>query len=379
MRKVRLTVTQSRCRCGLMKEGQTSLVGDACPPVCHELWNTAYPYVFALQGGADLDAGDGRASCFEAACPDGQRVRIRGEAVEDTEDKAMDAERFLDIPLSALRGIRVFAEALGECRFGEGITVREAAEMAEDREEFLSRLRAASDRYERAVREEVREFGSDADPFGLRYQWGDGETNEKVVRLIEESEAPPKKGCVVFYGPSNIAQWYSLERDMLPYAAYNHGIGGCIDEDMIRYAPRLLYPYEPCAVFFQTGSNDIASGIPLDEILSNKRRMYALFLENMPRTQLVVCSGLPLPGRTRYWDATVKTNELLRDMCEKTDRLHFLDATDAMLSLSGPEELKTSDGRYFTPGYFRMDRIHLNKRGHDVWTALMKAKLKELL
>ena len=87
MRKVKLTVTQSLCRSGLMKEGQTFVVGDACPPVCHELWNSVYPQVFALLNGADLDYGETRACVFEAACPDGGRVKLRGERLPDPEEQ----------------------------------------------------------------------------------------------------------------------------------------------------------------------------------------------------------------------------------------------------------------------------------------------------
>ena len=146
----------------------------------------------------------------------------------------------------------------------------------------------------------------------------------------------------------------------------------------MHYAPRLLYPYKPSVGFLQTGSNDIASGIPLETILENKRKMYGMFLREMPQTKLVICSGLPLPGRTQFWDATMETNRLLEQMCRETERLYFLDATEAMLTDHGPERLKTSDGRFFQPAYYRMDQIHLNKRGHDVWTALMKDKLREI-
>lgn len=79
--KVKLTVTESRCRCGLMKAGDTFVVEDLCPPVCHELWNAIYPSVYALRNGGTLDHGEKRAKCFEAFCPDECRVRIRGEAV----------------------------------------------------------------------------------------------------------------------------------------------------------------------------------------------------------------------------------------------------------------------------------------------------------
>lgn len=82
MGKVKLTVTESSCRSGYCKAGDTFIVEDLCPPLCHELWNRAYPYVFALQNGAALDHGDTRTRCFDVACPDGGRVKLHGEAIE---------------------------------------------------------------------------------------------------------------------------------------------------------------------------------------------------------------------------------------------------------------------------------------------------------
>ena len=83
MAKVKLIVTESRCRDGCCKAGDTFLVEDLCPPVCHELWNAIYPYVFALRNGASLDRGKTKSRSFEAACPDGGRVRVRGELMEE--------------------------------------------------------------------------------------------------------------------------------------------------------------------------------------------------------------------------------------------------------------------------------------------------------
>ncbi len=83
MAKVLLTVTESACRSGLCRQGDTFLVEDVCPPICHELWHAAYPYVFALLGGAELDCGEGKAKSFTVQCPDGGRVKLRGEAADD--------------------------------------------------------------------------------------------------------------------------------------------------------------------------------------------------------------------------------------------------------------------------------------------------------
>ncbi len=81
MAKVRLVITESACRGGYCQKGDTFLVEDLCPPLCHEFWNVIYPMVYALQNGAELDHGDTRAKEFDAKCPDGGRVHIHGEVI----------------------------------------------------------------------------------------------------------------------------------------------------------------------------------------------------------------------------------------------------------------------------------------------------------
>lgn len=83
MSKVRLTVTESACRGGYCQKGQEFIVEDLCPPLCHELWNYVYPYVFALLNGAELDSGKVRKKAFDVKCPDEGRVSIHGELIEE--------------------------------------------------------------------------------------------------------------------------------------------------------------------------------------------------------------------------------------------------------------------------------------------------------
>ena len=83
MIKVKITITDSKCRCGYLKKGQEFVVEDICPPICHELWNNIYPLVYALQNGAELDYGDTRAKMFDVKCPDEGRVTIHGEVIEE--------------------------------------------------------------------------------------------------------------------------------------------------------------------------------------------------------------------------------------------------------------------------------------------------------
>jgi len=83
MSKVKITIVESKCRGGYCKAGDTFIVEDLCPPICHELWNILYPSVYALLNGADLDCGTTRSKQFDAVCPDQGRVRVHGEVVDE--------------------------------------------------------------------------------------------------------------------------------------------------------------------------------------------------------------------------------------------------------------------------------------------------------
>lgn len=82
MPKVKLTIIESDCRCGYFTKGDTYIVEDICPPICHELWNSIYPSVYVLLNGGILDYGAAKEKKFEMRCPDNGRVLIHGEVSE---------------------------------------------------------------------------------------------------------------------------------------------------------------------------------------------------------------------------------------------------------------------------------------------------------
>jgi len=83
MPKVKLTITESNCRCGYHKVNDSYVVEDICPPICHELWNSIYPSIYVLLNGGTLDYGDSRQTMFEMMCPDNGRVAIHGAVLEE--------------------------------------------------------------------------------------------------------------------------------------------------------------------------------------------------------------------------------------------------------------------------------------------------------
>lgn len=301
---------------------------------------------------------------FSGRCKDERTAKLLADDVEAL---------YTNGPAGGGGAVKKVTEIVSVCSvFVPRSVVQAETEILETAPFFNAEIRAL-------IKKENAEFKVPVDIHDPCHLWSnrEEEIQELCVSAIEKKYAG-KTGEILFYGPSNLQMWYSLEQDMLPYRAQNHGMGGCIDPEMIHYAPRMLYAFQPKAVFFQTGSNDLASGLSIEQIIQNKKEMYGLFLKHMPQTKLVIMSGLPLPGRQQYWEDTVKTNGFLSELCAATDRLYFMDATDHLMCGEGPEEMRAFDGRYFNPAYYRFDGIHLNKAGHDVWTGLIKQMLQEL-
>ena len=185
---------------------------------------------------------------------------------------------------------------------------------------------------------------------------------EDEVRAIENRyPADERKKEIVFYGASNFRLWKEMEKDLSAYKVQNHGFGGSTDRDLLKYADRILYPYEPRVVFFQTGSNDYVSLKGTDEekvreCMEFKKEMFSAFHEELPDAQFVVMSGLLLPGRSQYLSLTEEINSRLSDLCDEYDYMHFVDASKM-----------TYDGSAYAEELFVSDRIHLNHEGQLKW------------
>ena len=90
-RKVILTITESKCRSGFHRKGDEFIIDEdrtICPPICMELWNYAYPYIWALLNGGESDSAVGtKKKSNDVICPDEGRVHLHIEVMEDDENK----------------------------------------------------------------------------------------------------------------------------------------------------------------------------------------------------------------------------------------------------------------------------------------------------
>lgn len=193
-------------------------------------------------------------------------------------------------------------------------------------------------------------------PFAGLYDW-----DKEVKAITDRYPAEDHQNGIVFYGASNFRLWREMERDLAGYSVQNHGFGGSTDALLMKYADRLLYPYDPQIVFFQTGSNDYVALSGTDEekvrtCMAAKREMFETFHEHLPEAKFVVMSGLLLPGRSQYTALTQKINRELTVLCGEYDCMTFVDASEM-----------TYDGVSYREGLFIKDGIHLNHEGQLMW------------
>lgn len=211
---------------------------------------------------------------------------------------------------------------------------------------------------------------------GLYVGWGpftflQFDQQEKAV--LEKYPVNERQGEIVFYGASNFRLWTEMENDLADFKVQNHGFGGSTDKDLVQRSDRLLYPYNPKIVVFQTGSNDYV-GLPgsddekVEACMAYKREMFAEFHERLPEAKFVIMSGLLLPGRSQYTELTQRINAELEGLCEETDYLYFVDAS-AM----------TFSGETYSEELFIDDGIHLNHTGQLRWCEEYIRPILELL
>ena len=82
--------------------------------------------------------------------------------------------------------------------------------------------------------------------------------------ILQDKISLPPTGEFLFIGSSSIRRWKSLEEDMKPLIVINRGFGGAHTKHINRHIDKIVFPYEPKAIIFFCGSNDI-NGLNLPE------------------------------------------------------------------------------------------------------------------
>jgi lysophospholipase L1-like esterase len=192
---------------------------------------------------------------------------------------------------------------------------------------------------------------------------------EGAIRKLEKADrrSPPPSGVIVFTGSSSIRFWKSLKEDMAPLPVVNRGFGGSQIHQVTHFVDRIVLTYQPRAVVFYAGENDMAGlffsrkRTPV-EIRDAYRDFCQKVHRALPEVPIYYISTKPPKRRLRLWPAMQEANRLVREYCATDERLRYIDIVPAMLDAEGKPRRDL----------FKWDGIHLNEKGYAIWTSAVR-------
>jgi lysophospholipase L1-like esterase len=174
---------------------------------------------------------------------------------------------------------------------------------------------------------------------------------------------------VLFVGSSSIRMWKSAE-SFPDLPVVNRGFGGAHISDMIYFKEPILLKYgAPACIVMFCGGNDVAGGKPAEQVLGDFKTWWSIIQDNFPETPLVFIPIKPCPSRWDIWQEENKVNMAVLELSKSDKKLYYADTATPMLKTGQPpaEDL------------FIKDLLHLSDKGYEMWTAVVKDVLNDIL
>lgn len=186
---------------------------------------------------------------------------------------------------------------------------------------------------------------------------------EKEVAAFEALDRtnPSPNGQIVFVGSSTIVDWDPV-RYFPDLRIINRGLWGSSLIDSVRLVNRIVLPYEPRLIVAYAGDNDIDAGQTSEDVAVQVERFIKSIHAKLPQARIVFIGIKPSPQRWLTIDRARATNEMIRAICSRDDRVAFLDVDGVML---GWDEKPRKE-------LFAEDGLHLSPQGYQLWTTLLR-------
>ena len=193
---------------------------------------------------------------------------------------------------------------------------------------------------------------------------------ESAIKAFEMSDKtnPPPKNAILFIGSSSMRIWTNVADYFQGQTIINRGFGGSQISDSVRYVERIVLPYQPKAVVFYAGDNDMSYGKTPAQIATDFKRFVTKVHWALPDTKIFFISIKPSPSRWKYHEKAVEANNLIKDFSKKEKELTFIDVYQSML---GDDGLPRAE-------LFQKDGLHLNPKGYDLWAKIIRPYLEGL-
>jgi len=192
---------------------------------------------------------------------------------------------------------------------------------------------------------------------------------EKEIQRFELSDRlqPVPRGATLFAGSSSIRLWKTLENDFPGLVVINRGFGGSQISDSTRFAERIIIPCKPKQIVLYAGDNDIAAGLPPEQVRQHFGDFVGKIHRALPDTRIVFISIKPSLSRWHLVEKIRTANKLIADDCKGNKRLLFVDIFHPMLGPDGSPN----------PALFVEDGLHLSQAGYALWAERLRRALAE--
>ena len=199
--------------------------------------------------------------------------------------------------------------------------------------------------------------------------WGKEDYYQEDINKFKDQDLIdfPEDVEVLFTGSSSIRFWDSLEEDMRPLKVLNRGFGGAHIVHVNYHFEDVVSRYNPQAIVFFCGTNDITALKTAKETVEDFKIFQNKVRTNLPNVPIFVIGIKPTPAREYIEEEELEYNKLIADLAAEDELLSFIDIWDAMLSEEGER----------IPELFVEDGLHINAKGYEIWTKLVRENLKQ--
>ena len=199
--------------------------------------------------------------------------------------------------------------------------------------------------------------------------WGKKDYYQEDINKFKDQDLInfPEDVEVLFTGSSSIRFWNSLEEDMRPLKVLNRGFGGAHIVHVNYHFEDVVSRYNPQAIVFFCGTNDITALKTAKETVEDFKIFQNKVRTNLPNVPIFVIGIKPTPAREYIEEEELEYSKLITDLAAEDDLLSFIDIWDAMLSEEGER----------IPELFVEDGLHINAKGYEIWTKLVRENLKQ--
>lgn len=190
---------------------------------------------------------------------------------------------------------------------------------------------------------------------------------ESAIKKFEEQDKanPPAKDGVLFVGSSSIRLWM-LDESFPKLNAINRGFGGSEIADSTHFADRIILKHEPQLILLYAGDNDISRGKSAEVVTEDFRKFVKTVHTRLPKTRLVFIAIKPSIKRWSFAAENATANAAILEFCKKEERLDYADIWNPMIGENGKPR----------PELFAKDGLHLNAKGYELWTSIVKPLIK---